>query len=331
MLFSQYSNSQILIPVPQYGLSINGQVKFSPGNGFVFGRGGGSFDNTFKLNNISNQPGHIPQALNYGWEQRLSNDSHVLNANVTLTNNRGSIVYNETFTYRGEYGVNKKEYTYSLANISANDLEGLKITFTTNSSNTLQNWMGPEIKNLYANVILEQDRCSIDPSSSPSCSGYNKAQINKLCEVNQQLSPMCAGYRFNIPSASSPINDTLQVDMFNNINSPSSMLMPYTKPNVVVTPVQKTENKTTPGNKSTNALQRKTQEKDAQGEKLSDMQSTGPDISLYTKTGLIDAPFYRTREIYKNVIVQDNARAQRQLTQRSNISHGRMVDEQYRR
>lgn len=56
-----------------------------------------------------------------------------------------------------------------------------------------------------------------------------------------------------------------------------------------------------------------------------------PGFSQYLEAKIPDVPFYKAEDIYKRVTIQDNARALRQLNQRSDIIHREMVDEQYRR
>jgi hypothetical protein len=56
-----------------------------------------------------------------------------------------------------------------------------------------------------------------------------------------------------------------------------------------------------------------------------------PGFSQYLEVKIPDVPFYKPEDIYKRVTIQDNARALRQLNQRSDRLHREMVDEQYRR
>lgn len=330
MGFSQFSNGQVTVNIPQYGLIVGGGVRFSPGDGFVFGKQGGTFTNTFRLLQSTSIPNNlIPQALQYGWEQKSTNSNYILNADVTLTDAQGKEIFSNSYKYYGEYDITKKEYNYSLTNININQLNGLKVTFTSNKANVNQNWSGPEIRNIFANIVYEENKCNVDPSSNPSCSGYNRAQVSKLCEINPQISISCPNYKPVIASTNTTTNEGLQVNMNSITSTTSYTLVPYIKPTDIVKPIQKTDNNTS--NKNTQNLNRNLKEKDPQTEKLQEMQSSGPDINTYANMSLKDVPFYRQREIYRNVIIPDNARAQRQLTQRSNISHGRMVDEQYRK
>lgn len=56
-----------------------------------------------------------------------------------------------------------------------------------------------------------------------------------------------------------------------------------------------------------------------------------PGFGQYLEAKIPDMPFYKAEDIYKRVTIQDNARALRQLNQRSDRIHKEMVDEQYRR
>ena len=77
------------------------------------------------------------------------------------------------------------------------------------------------------------------------------------------------------------------------------------------------------------AAQRSSQ-RDPQDVALASMAEV-PGFSQYLEVKIPDVPFYKSEDIYKRVTIQDNARALRQLNQRSDRIHREMVDEQYRR
>ena len=56
-----------------------------------------------------------------------------------------------------------------------------------------------------------------------------------------------------------------------------------------------------------------------------------PGFETYLNALLPDAQFYPPRDIYRGNVINDNARAQRALSQRSDRLHKEMIDEQYRR
>jgi hypothetical protein len=333
LVFSPFSKSQTIINVPQYGLYINGQVRFSPGDGFTFGKQGGAVTNTFQLiETIQSSPKNtIPTLLNYGWQINSNSESSILNVQVSLTNKNGLNIYQNNYTYQGLSNNTNKDYSVNLTSITPDQINGLRIYFSSNQEDSPRNWPGYRVSNMYTNIRFDVDECAVDVLSSNNCKGYSKALVQRLCSINSQLSPECPGYRIIIPSLTSPIPDTLQSDVMNSLINPLYMLIPNSNSNKPE-PVNKQSAQLSRENKSSRTTAtRKNNDPDPQGEKLQDMQSNGPDISAYSKTTLKDAPFYAPREIYRNVRITDNIRAERVLTQRSNISHGRMVDEQYRR
>jgi len=304
---------------------------FSPGDGFVFGKKGGSFTNTYNLNN-SIPESYNSYSLNYGWEYNVSNSGYVLKADVEITSTSGKVIYENQIQYNESSGFVKKDYSYQL--VSGEQLSGLKLTFSTNANDKTSNWSGPNVRNIYAEMVYEKDLCSIDPLSSRECGGYSRALINRMCSINPQSSPDCVGYKLQIPEQYSPIATTQDLQNY-TVAAP-----------VLLTPtLQKTEYSSVPNQQPSGSglrtnsttktnlrvdIQKKI-EIDPQTQIMQEIQGGGPKIETYTNMNIIDAPFYRPRDIYKNVVIPDNVRTQRQLTQRSNISHGRMVDEQYRR
>jgi hypothetical protein len=54
-----------------------------------------------------------------------------------------------------------------------------------------------------------------------------------------------------------------------------------------------------------------------------------PGFDVYQAARIPDAAFYAPRDIYRGVVIRDNARAQRALSQRSDALHRQMVDQQY--
>ena len=304
---------------------------FSPGNGFVFGKKGGSFTNTYNLN------GNIPESystysLNYGWEYSVPSSEYVLKADVEITSTSGKIIYENQIQYNESSGFTKKDYSYQL--VSGEQLSGLKITFSSNAIDKGSNWSGPYVRNIYADMIYEKDLCSIDPLSSRECGGYSRAIVNRICSVNPQSSPDCPGYKLQIQEQNSPIATTQDLQSY-TVAAPVMLTPTLQKAEYSSVPNQQLSGSGLRTNSTTRSnlrvdLQKRT-EMDPQTQIMQDIQAGGPKIESYTKISLIDAPFYRPKEIYKNVVIPDNVRIQRQLTQRSNISHERMIDGQYRR
>ena len=332
MLFSQFSNAQITIPIGVNGLYIGGNIRFSPGDGFVFGRRGGSFSNSFNLNRPSPES-YSPSAINYGWEYSNPNDAYSLKAEVLITSNTGNIIYKDEITYSNTSSFVQENYTYKID--SAEQPGGLKITFSANSANTKEVWSGPNVRNIYSEIQYELSSCTIDPLSSTTCPGYSQALIDKLCEINPRS---CPGYSISLSPEISPLPDEGYAEITKSLENPSITLTQTTetkKNEVVNQTIQGNGLRINPPTQNTRTQIRIPQqsnknEVDPQTERMDEIQQGGANISAYTSAVIKDSQFYRPREIYKNIVIPDNVRVQRQLTQRSNISHGRMVDEQYR-
>lgn len=332
MLFSQFSNAQITIPIGVNGLYIGGNIRFSQGDGFIFGRRGGSFSNSFNLNRPSPES-YSPSAINYGWEYSNPNSEYGLKAEVSITSSGGNIIYKDEIVYGNSSTFVQENYTYQID--SSEQPNGLKITFSTNSANTKEVWSGPNVRNIYAEIKYELSSCTIDPLSSPTCEGYSKALIDKLCEINPRN---CPGYSIPLTPEISPLPDESYTEITKSLENPSITLTQTSeakKNEVVNQTVQGSGLKINPPPQNSRTQIRVPQQSnkteiDPQTERMAEMQQGGANLSAYTSAVITDSQFYRPREIYKNVIIPDNVRAQRQLTQRSNISHGRMVDEQYR-
>jgi hypothetical protein len=58
--------------------------------------------------------------------------------------------------------------------------------------------------------------------------------------------------------------------------------------------------------------------------------ATVPGFDAYQNAVIPDTQFYQPRDIYRGVVIRDNDRAQRALSQRSDRLHREMIDEQYR-
>lgn len=337
MLFSQYSNAQVTIGLPQYGLYIGGNVRFSPGDGFIFGRRGGSFGNTFNINQaLINPPeSYVPSTINYGWEYNTSNPQYLLSAQVSITSKSGDVVYKNEVVHTPSKEFSRMDYNYQIAEGYASQLNGIRIDFSTNSVEAKDPWDGPSIRNIYSSVTYEQNTCAVDVLSSPNCKGYSRAVVQRVCEINPRTSPDCPGYRIETPAEIAPIPDVAYADMLKTLTNPASSLSSVVNAAKKDEPIQPLVglrvNPPRDTRSSTRTQVVRSSTPDPQTERMQEMQQAGPNLGSYTSVTMKDAPFYRQRDIYRNVVISDNVRAQRQLTQRSNISHGRMVDEQYRR
>lgn len=66
-----------------------------------------------------------------------------------------------------------------------------------------------------------------------------------------------------------------------------------------------------------------------EGANFADLTAVTPGFNAYTNIQLRDAPFYPEKEIYRGQVNVDNVRAQRLLNGASDMTHQRMVEQQY--
>jgi hypothetical protein len=212
-----------------------------------------------------------------------------------------------------------------------------------------------------------QQQCSINPLYNNGCNGYAEAlrnkQINDSCSANPQSSPTCPGYRQpsisaitnNIPSIG--LEDPVKVIITPQITSDPIVNQAIANTQTKVEELPKVEIPQTqrPTRQSTVTQQRREEERQRQQAARpqgsaqavqpqrrnveptqQDMamamlsSSSNQEFSTYTQTQVPDVPFYKVEDIYKRATISDNARALRQLNQRSDRIHREMVDEQYR-
>jgi hypothetical protein len=216
---------------------------------------------------------------------------------------------------------------------------------------------------LYQQAFFNQ-QCSLNPLYNSGCPGYadafRKKQLADTCALNPQTNPTCSGYSpqqtttttiqstqpLSVPSVgnedvakllttpqvtSDPVvNQVLnstqtnqQLDQQTNRNASPQSPQPQTQQ------TQRQQRRADAQQRSQQASQKDAQ-KDPQDAVMASL-STVPGFSAYEQAKLPDIPFYKAEDIYRRATIADNARALRQLNQRSDRIHKEMVDEQYRR
>lgn len=223
---------------------------------------------------------------------------------------------------------------------------------------------------MYQQAFFNQ-QCTANPLYNSGCLGYaeafRKKQIADACNANPQSNPTCPGYK--VESVSSTIrsivpqtvsighedpvklltqpqisdnphvNQVIQKDELKSEQHHSTQAQPLSRPMSQPQQGQKTEKTQTskPEQRKAEAARRiasqtgrTNPEQEKQDAQIASMGSS-PGFSTYEQAKLPDAPFYEVKDIYKRATINDNARALRQLNQRSDRIHKEMVDEQYRR
>ncbi len=214
----------------------------------------------------------------------------------------------------------------------------------------------------YEAAFLSQ-QCTLNSLYNPQCPGYAAAYqqklINDACSSNPQASPKCSAYKppeiVESPPIIAPTQEITaapsQVALVSDpvvnqtIAPPSEQTIRNREPlgqGLLVpgfnTGMQPQTSRTTTREtarrqavETGNRAQQQTlsAEQRQQQEVLTRIASV-PGFDAYQTAVIPDAPFYQTRDIYRGVIIRDNARAQRALSQRNDQLHQEMINEQYR-
>ena len=193
------------------------------------------------------------------------------------------------------------------------------------------------------------DACLTNPQSSPTCKGYVAPQQSvstATATVTTTVSSVILPGQDAIKSITQPqvtsdpiVNQVIQTD---GVKQEQSQQPQVQQPSSQRSGQQSTQR--TSGGQEQRASSRTVQDarsrtqqaarRDAQQVQqdtaISSMAEV-PGFSNYEQAKLPDVPFYKVEDIYKRVAITDNARALRQLNQRSDRIHKEMVDEQYRK
>ncbi len=217
---------------------------------------------------------------------------------------------------------------------------------------------------LYQQAFFNQ-QCTANPLYNSGCPGYadafRKKQIADACSSNPQSSPTCPGYSpQQTTTATIQATQPLSVPSVGNEDVAKLLTTPQVTSDPIVNQAlssnqqsqqlgtgitsrnaspqspQSQRAQTQQQQRRADAQQRSQQasQKDAQKDPQDAVMaslSTVPGFSAYEQAKLPDIPFYKVEDIYRRATIADNARALRQLNQRSDRIHKEMVDEQYRR
>lgn len=195
---------------------------------------------------------------------------------------------------------------------------------------------------------LQQQACQANPQSNPQCSGYEsaaaKTQVYESTTVIYQdpvaeVTEVAVTPDLVVNSVIKPDKRILpdaQVsagpDLGTGLIIPGLRLpLPHNKKNSQ--DQQENTVSTVKNNQPTTRISRARTTIDAntqQQNSVIDQMGSVPGFAAYQNAGLPDAPFYPAKDIYRGVVIRDNAQAQRALSQRSDRLHQEMINEQYR-
>jgi hypothetical protein len=215
---------------------------------------------------------------------------------------------------------------------------------------------------LYQQAFFNQ-QCTVNPLYNSGCPGYadafRKKQIADACSVNPQSNPQCPGYTITQQITAVSTTTSLPVPSVGNEDVAKLLTTPQVTSDPIVNQALSSNQQSTQTNQQTNrnvspqpqssqrsqireqqrrAGDQQRSQQSSQRNAQQDPQdavmaslSTVPGFSAYEQAKLPDMPFYKAEDIYRRATIADNARALRQLNQRSDRIHKEMVDEQYRR
>jgi hypothetical protein len=220
---------------------------------------------------------------------------------------------------------------------------------------------------LYQKAFFDQ-QCTANPLYNSGCPGYAEAfkakQIVDACSANPQSNPSCKGYvtptfiqkvehEVSVTIKEDPVklltsprlvddpivNQAIQKDEvkqeahFQGLSLSNSVRQITPTPSQRRTEQQMQKSDTRTGQAARGTTSQSAQKSQQESEQEAVLASMGnvPGFSRYTEAKIPDVQFYKVEDIYKKATIPDNARAQRQLNQRSDRLHKEMVDEQYRK
>jgi hypothetical protein len=282
----------------------------------VFGKAGGSV----LYSGILTQPVldslSIPlrvTGIEYGWDYSLG--CTACKNYLTATSTFGS-VYTRTYSLIGTGSVATKA---PLGEINLTKPTTFGLQFTGQQLWSEKQWQGPSITNPYYKLtytaisIPEKPQQLVIPKDLP-------AQILEtyIDPVKDALPKLVQDPVVNQVLENPPIIREYQPPTLNR--GISSNTASEEKP------------KTTQAIRVSTQATRQAENKQDTGQlvTITGITSQAPSLEQYQQTIILDAAFYVVKDIYKTVQPVDNQRLLRGLTGSSNLTHGRLVDEQYR-
>lgn len=202
---AQTQTSNNLITNPNFnttsGWSVTGMAggqQYHPaqppnGTGYSFSYMQGTIAQTYAINQALSGVGIQVQGFDYGFQYQIycangfggncqnpSGPHDTLSYTATITNSAGQNIYTNSQNLSGGYmaspvGINVQQRfpsAYSLANLG-----NFSISFTGMDGGYWGGNYGPTISNVYSRAVYTVDPCVGNPRYSPSCAGYNDANM----------------------------------------------------------------------------------------------------------------------------------------------------------
>jgi len=196
---------------------MKGGVDGNGGPGYTFSFQSGTIAQTYAINQALQGTGIQIHGFNYGLEYRFNCGQQIgancesnslqdtLNMTITITNSSGGTIYSQYYGLGAKnaadgnsaYNPNWQNVATEQRFVSPYDLANMgnfTMSITGMDAGFWGGNYGPSIRNAYSQPVYTQDTCTADPLSSPSCPGYEAANLTRQCSLNPGYSPSCPGY-----------------------------------------------------------------------------------------------------------------------------------------
>lgn len=206
----------------------------------------------------------------------------------------------------------------------------------------------------YAAAFLQQ-QCNLDPLYNSQCPGYAEAYRTKLystaCQVNSlsltgcknentKTSESTTDSQMVVTVIADPVKSATEIPLVNDlvvnqvITSKTEIIdqalgQGLQIHNFLTNSRSQIEIKPTRTRSSVVSIRNRNELAGTANENF-DIVNRVEGFDAYTTAQIPDNDFYATREIYKNVRIRDNERAERALSLRNDRLHREMINEQYR-
>jgi hypothetical protein len=235
-------------PQPLYDPSTN-TINFSYGQGNVA--------QTFAINQALQNAGVgiQVQGYNYSWDIRNMNGDNrqtgtdTLTATVVTTNGLGAVRRTDSWTYNTKFDWTTYSGTVNYTNPGpVSGFGNMTVTFSGKDGGFWGGYFGPQVRGVSLKMVYGIDLCDQNPSSSPSCPGYENIATSanlfngttgiQAYAINQALSFAGAGaiihgfnygYTYNVPGRDCKVLDIFGICLTGYKYSDAGMATVITK------------------------------------------------------------------------------------------------------
>ena len=197
---------------------MKGGIDGNGGPGYTFSFQSGTIAQTYAINQALQSTGIQIHGFNYGLEYRFNCGQQIgancasnslqdtLNMTITITSDTGATLYTRYYGLGAKNAADgNSAYNPNWQNVATEqrfanpydiaNLGTFSMSITGMDAGFWGGNYGPNIRNAYSIPVYGQgDPCTADPLSSPSCPGYEAANLTRQCSMNSGYSPSCPGY-----------------------------------------------------------------------------------------------------------------------------------------